>query len=299
MASTVENFAIAYIMLARLKAIQEAPAEAMRLLDYLHSVLESGGHRRFLAQVCGEKVRLYLAQGDLPRAQAVAAEFGVPQSAAAGEWQAGPGARPYDEAWERFGLTHAWLLMQQKAYKQAHAVLGVLRDSVHAAGYAYRGMALEAALATCHWEAGEEDAALQALGRAFVLSRGYGFPRSVFDETPGLIPIIAAALRQRKLHHLLPSGYLNKFDSVLGSRPAPDPAASPRRRTGLPLEPLTDREIDMLRLLAQGLSNQEISRRSQIALSTAKWHLKNVFAKLDVSTRTGALARARELQLID
>ncbi len=49
----------------------------------------------------------------------------------------------------------------------------------------------------------------------------------------------------------------------------------------------------MLRLLALGLSNHEISARSQIALSTAKWHLKNVFAKLDVSTRTGAIARAQ------
>lgn len=299
LASTVENVAMAYIMLARIKSIQDAPMQAMRLLDYLHSMLESGSHRRFLAQVCGEKVRLYLAQGDLARAQAVAAEFGVPQGAAAGEWLAGPVPRPYDEAWERLGLAHAWLLMHQKATSQAHAVLGVLRDSVHAAGYAYRDMALEAALATCHWAAGEEEAGLQALGRAFVLSRGYGFPRSVFDETPGLIPIIATALRQRKLHHLLPSGYLAKFDSVLGARPAPDAAAGPRRRATLPLEPLTDREIDMLRLLAQGLSNQEISQRSQIALSTTKWHLKNVFAKLDVSTRTGALARARELQLID
>lgn len=296
MASTVENFAIAYIMLARIKAIHAAPAEAFRLLDYLHSVLESGSHRRFLAQVCGEKVRLCLAQDDLPRALAVAAEFGVPQAAEAGEWAA---ARAYDETWERFGLTHAWLLMHQKAFTRAHAVLAVLRDSVHAVGYAYRDMALEAALAACHWGAGEEDAAVKALGRAFVLSRGYGFPRSVFDETPGLIPIITVALKQRKLHHLLPSGYLSKFESVLGSRPAPDPAAGAKRRTTLPLEPLTDREIDMLRLLAQGLSNQEISTRSQIALSTAKWHLKNVFAKLDVSTRTGALARARELQLID
>ncbi|MFL6714144.1 MAG: helix-turn-helix transcriptional regulator [Sulfurifustis sp.] len=52
-------------------------------------------------------------------------------------------------------------------------------------------------------------------------------------------------------------------------------------------------------MLAQGLSNKEISRRSQVALSTAKWHLKNVFAKLDVTTRTGAIIRARELQLID
>ncbi|MGH8174868.1 MAG: response regulator transcription factor [Steroidobacter sp.] len=67
----------------------------------------------------------------------------------------------------------------------------------------------------------------------------------------------------------------------------------------LPLEPLTDREIDMLKLLAQGLSNSQISKHSQIALSTAKQRLKNVFAKLDVSTRTGALARVRELRLID
>jgi LuxR family maltose regulon positive regulatory protein len=66
----------------------------------------------------------------------------------------------------------------------------------------------------------------------------------------------------------------------------------------LPLEPLTSREVAILLLLAQGLSNQEISERSQIALSTTKWHLKNVFAKLDVSTRTGALARAKELNLI-
>jgi LuxR family maltose regulon positive regulatory protein len=55
----------------------------------------------------------------------------------------------------------------------------------------------------------------------------------------------------------------------------------------------------MLKLLARGLSNLQISRHSRIALSTAKWHLKNVFAKLDVSTRTGAIARARELQLLD
>jgi LuxR family maltose regulon positive regulatory protein len=47
----------------------------------------------------------------------------------------------------------------------------------------------------------------------------------------------------------------------------------------------------MLRLLAPGLSNHEISARSQIALFTAKWHLKHVFPKLDVSTRTGAIAR--------
>ena len=95
----------------------------------------------------------------------------------------------------------------------------------------------------------------------------------------------------------LPEKYLEKFRSIF---PVTQSAArgSARTQAAIPLEQLTDREANMLLLLAQGLSNQEISERSQIALSTTKWHLKNVFAKLNVTTRTGALARARSLQLI-
>lgn len=67
----------------------------------------------------------------------------------------------------------------------------------------------------------------------------------------------------------------------------------------LPFQRLTEREMDILVLLSQGLSNGEISQRSEIALSTAKWHLKNIFSKLDVDSRTAALVRARALRLID
>jgi LuxR family transcriptional regulator, maltose regulon positive regulatory protein len=107
---------------------------------------------------------------------------------------------------------------------------------------------------------------------------------------------MAAAVESRKLRHLLPDRYFCKFGDVFREHPAP---AAPRRKPTLPLEPLTDREIEILKLAARGLSNQEIGARSRIAVSTAKWHLKNVFAKLDVNTRTGAIARARELQLLD
>jgi LuxR family maltose regulon positive regulatory protein len=135
------------------------------------------------------------------------------------------------------------------------------------------------------------------LNRGFALTRGHGFSRSVFDETPAMIQVIAAAIEGRKLRCALPTHYFCKFENVFAS-PRDASIALSGKHT-LPLEPLTEREIDMLRLLAQGLSNHEISERSRIALSTAKWHLKNVFAKLDVSTRTGAIARAREMRLID
>jgi LuxR family maltose regulon positive regulatory protein len=296
-ASTIENFTIAYVTLARLKSIGGRPAEAFQLLDYLHSVLEGdGGHRRFLAQVYYEKIRLCLAQKNLERAHAVAAEFGLPLLAARCEWRE---SRLYDDAWERAGFAQAALWLHERNYVECGAVLGVLRDSAHRAGYVYREVPLEAALAACHWHDGRQDAAFEALNRAFALAQGFGFTRSVFDDVPALAEIIAMAMQAKRLRYLLPAKYFERFQDVFAASPHLSAHPEIKRKPALPLEPLTDRELDMLKLLSRGLTNQEISAHSQIALSTAKWHLKNVFAKLDVSTRTGAIIRARELQLID
>jgi len=64
------------------------------------------------------------------------------------------------------------------------------------------------------------------------------------------------------------------------------------------VDALTARELEVLALLAQGLSNQQISARAQISMTTVKWHVKNIFAKLGVGTRVGALVRARALRLV-
>jgi LuxR family maltose regulon positive regulatory protein len=64
------------------------------------------------------------------------------------------------------------------------------------------------------------------------------------------------------------------------------------------IEPLTDREREILRLIAEGKSNGEISRRLYLALSTVKGHNLRIFAKLQVQSRTEAVARARELDLL-
>jgi LuxR family maltose regulon positive regulatory protein len=64
------------------------------------------------------------------------------------------------------------------------------------------------------------------------------------------------------------------------------------------LDPLTERELEVLRLLAEGLPNKEIAGRLVVAPSTVKQHLKNVYGKLDVHSRTQAVARGRELGLL-
>jgi LuxR family maltose regulon positive regulatory protein len=295
-ASTVENFTVAYLTLARLKVIDGRHAEAFQLLDYLHSTLEAGSQRRYLPQVCYEKIRLCLLANDADRARTVAADFGLPELAAQQAWRH---ARDYDEAWERLGFAHAALLLYEQRYDECRNVLCVLRDSARKAGFVYREIPLEAALAVCEWKSGQLTQAFTTLNRGFTLTRRVGFTRGVLDESPALQAVMAAAMRGGKLTCLLPPNYLNRFSNIFAEQREYFPPTSDKPKPAPPLEPLTDREIDMLRLLSQGLSNLEISERSQIALSTAKWHLKNVFAKLDVGTRTGAIARARELQLIE
>ena len=64
------------------------------------------------------------------------------------------------------------------------------------------------------------------------------------------------------------------------------------------IEPLSQRELEVLRLIAQGLSNREISERLFLALSSVKGHNQMIFSKLQVQSRTEAIARARELGLL-
>jgi LuxR family maltose regulon positive regulatory protein len=64
------------------------------------------------------------------------------------------------------------------------------------------------------------------------------------------------------------------------------------------IEPLTERELELLRLVAGGRSNQEIAQALFLAVGTVKKHLNNIFGKLGVNSRTQAVARARELDLL-
>jgi len=64
------------------------------------------------------------------------------------------------------------------------------------------------------------------------------------------------------------------------------------------IEPLSDREIEVLQLIGQGLTNPEISSRLCVSLNTVKTHTRNIYAKLGVHTRTQAVARGRALGII-
>ncbi len=68
--------------------------------------------------------------------------------------------------------------------------------------------------------------------------------------------------------------------------------------SGMPAQSLTKREVEILHLIANGLSNQAIANVLVLALSTVKWYINQIYTKLHVNSRTQALARARELNLL-
>ncbi len=163
-----------------------------------------------------------------------------------------------------------------------------------------RGSVIEILLtrALAHHAQGDRPQALTALERALTLAEPEGYLRTFVDEGETMQLLISdlRLMIAPRAHPLL--GYV---DRILDFFPQPleDRLESriANQKPGM-IEPLTDRELEVLRLIAGGLSNAEISQRLYLALSTVKGHNLRIFNKLQVQNRTEAVVRARELGLL-
>jgi LuxR family transcriptional regulator, maltose regulon positive regulatory protein len=105
-----------------------------------------------------------------------------------------------------------------------------------------------------------------------------------------------ALLRHARTHSAVP-GYVTTLLAALGEQQTPT-LPSPSPRPGSLVEPMTEREREVLRLLLEGASNREIARRLVLSVNTVKRHVYNLCGKLGVQSRTQAIARARDLNLL-
>jgi ATP/maltotriose-dependent transcriptional regulator MalT len=134
---------------------------------------------------------------------------------------------------------------------------------------------------------GDITPALMSLERALTLAEPEGYLRIFVDEGPPM----SALLRQAAKRGIAPN-YVSQLRSAFGKVEGRTPVTQPLT------EPLSERERQVLQLIAQGLSNREISERLFLALNTVKGHNRKLFGKLEVQRRTEAVARARELGLL-
>jgi LuxR family transcriptional regulator, maltose regulon positive regulatory protein len=143
----------------------------------------------------------------------------------------------------------------------------------------------------------ERAAALQALRPA--LSRGAeaGFVRSFVDEGPRLVALLHEVRESRRDTPRVPETDFptDYVDRLLAAAGAPSAAPTPAATI---VEPLSDREREILILLREGLPNRLLARRLFVSENTVKWHLKRIYEKLGVNSRAHAVAVARGQQLV-
>lgn len=149
--------------------------------------------------------------------------------------------------------------------------------------------------ALAHQAQGDVPTALVPLERALALAEPEGYVRIFVDEGRPMATLLEKMVRQGNVPV---RAYLRKLLAAYG--PPDGVRETPGRAAGAEglLDPLSERELEVLRLIAQGLSNREIGKRLFRALSTIKGHNQIIFDKLQVQSRTEAVARARALELL-
>jgi LuxR family maltose regulon positive regulatory protein len=258
-------------------AARETCAEAWQLLR--RSNVDILRRHRF--EVC--QVRLWLAQGDI---------------AAVTRWQQETDLGvddPIDFADELRHSSLARVLVargsaeSKRSYiDDALQLLARLQETAESGGWPSRVIEFLNLQALAHAAQGRTSTALETLQRALVLAVPEGFIRTFVDEGSPM----GALLTGLKLGDRRLDAYAQTLLTAFAGEDGPEP---PPLQS---VDALSKRELEVLQLIAEGLTNPEISARLYIALDTVKSHNRNIFSKLGVKNRTQAIGKARSLRLL-
>jgi LuxR family transcriptional regulator, maltose regulon positive regulatory protein len=289
----IQPLATGYAMLARIRWAQGDEAGALEAIGQAERVKLSPQMVALYNPVPAWRAQLLLARGEVAAATRWAGERGL----RAGDEPAYPREREY--------LALARVLLAEHAPGRALGLLDRLR--AQAAAQERTGSLIEvgALRALALADGGDQAAASASLAEALALAAPEGYVRVFADEgapMARLLGRLAAAQRTGRVVFPapVPQRYLERlvraFQPATPSGAAP-PATSDTERAGL-AESLSGRELEVLRLLAAGKSNQQIADELVVTLATVKSHVGHILGKLAAANRTQAVARARVLGLL-
>jgi LuxR family maltose regulon positive regulatory protein len=257
-------------------------------------------------EVTHQQVRLNLAQENPAAAEAALRQAGVsPQDAPA--LLSGPaaeGAQSFPASLLALACLRLLAYRGQRGSPEDLAagmeLAGRFIASTTASGRV--GMALQALLlrAAMHKALGSAEAGLEDIAAALALAEPEGYIRLFVDEGPGMSADLAEILQRVQLGQppTAQPAYLQQLLAAFPAAAFPTPsAAEPQGQTAL-VDPLTERELEVLRLIASGLKYEEIAARLVITINTVRFYVKEIYSKLNVNNRTKAIELARQLKLI-
>jgi LuxR family maltose regulon positive regulatory protein len=282
-----------YITLARVRQTQ---ADAAGAKEALRSV-ERVAHNSRISPLWKDRseswgaawqARLWIAEGNLRAANRWAQDRKLESS------------DDLDYASELEYITLARLRLAQGRHEKSADLLGRLIEAAEAGGRTRTIIELFVLQAMVFRARNDEPGALGALERALMLAEPEGYIRTFADEGEPMADLLRRLLKawRRKLADDVPLEYVIKLLDALGTGVTAPAGMDVRDAAGLALDPITGRELEVLRLLDSDLSNREIAGRLFVSPDTVKSHTRHLYAKLGVHNRHQAVARASDLKLL-
>jgi LuxR family maltose regulon positive regulatory protein len=266
---------------ARLRAAEADLDEALALLDEADRVY-NGDYAPNVEPVPAVRARLRLRRGELAAAEDWARDQGL----------AAEDDLAYRREYEHLTLARLLLARHRAtpstgALGEARRLLDRLLDAAEAGGRGARVIETLILQAVAHDAARDRRAAIATLRHAVLLAEPEGFVRVFADEGQPVADLLAVL-------QLQPDAPASVARLLAAAGPAGTVAPATQRL----VEPLSQRELDVLRLLGGDLSGPDLARHLSVSLNTVRTHTKNIYAKLGATNRREAVRRARELDLI-
>jgi LuxR family maltose regulon positive regulatory protein len=274
-----------YLSLSRLRQARGDTDGALEAAREAQRPARSSGVSQFIVEVAAWKSRLHLAQGELVGATSELERVSV-------------GDDDPILVREIEQISRARLLVARGEHEEALRLLADLREAAKAVGWAGREIEILALEAVALQATGNKERAVSTLAQALALGEPEGYVRTFVDEGPEMASLLSEVLKAHQWRHLerpdRPSAhYLRKLLAALEQAASGSVPPTPQG-----LEPLSERELEVLQLIAAGKSNRRIAQELFVTTGTVKTHIRSIYRKLDAHSRTQALVRARELNLL-
>src|SRR6266511_1222351 len=268
---SVDTFASYGVFLARLKLAQRDAAGAAAILAEAEAFVRQHNFVHQMPAVAASQVLTLLQQGNLTAAAHLAQSHNHP-------------------------ISQARVHLAQGDPSAALAALQPLRQQVDAKGWQDERLKIMILQAVAFYALGEKEEAVKLLGEALALAEPGGFIRIFVDEGAPMAQLLSEAAA----HGMMPD-YISKLLAVFEAEQKGSTGESPQLALASSqrlIEPLSERELEVLRLLRTELNGPEIARELLVSLTTLRTHTKNIYNKLGVNNRRAAIRRAEELDLL-
>ena len=276
-----------YVAMARIKEAQGDLDGALDLLDEAERQYVENPDPD-VRPIAALKTRVWVRQGRLTEALGWARERGL----------SAHDDLSYLREFEHITLARVLIARSrsEREYRSIHEAMGLLERLLQAAEGERTGSIIEILVlqALAHEARGDITRALVSLEPALSLAEPEGYVRIFLDEGLPMARLLYEALSQG-----VESDYIRRLLAAFPVAESEQTASSPMRGSKSELvEPLSERELEVLQLIAEGLTNQEVATRLYLSLHTVKVHARNIFTKLAVKNRAQAVARGRALGIL-